>query len=54
MIGTSPEQHIKCIEKYIHLGFTNIHIASTSPDELKTIRMYAKNVLPYIKSTYKV
>jgi len=53
MIGTSPEQHIKHIEKYIRLGFTNIHIASSSPDELKTIKMYAKDVLPYVKSTYQ-
>ena len=53
MIGTTPEEHIKCIEKYIHLGFTNIHVSSSSPDEIKTINMYAKEVIPYIKSTYQ-
>ncbi len=52
LIGTTPEQHIKCIEKYIRLGFTNIHVTSSSPEELKTIELYAKQILPYIKSTY--
>lgn len=52
LIATTPEEHIKGIEKYIRLGFTNIHIGSSSPDEFKTLEMYAKHVIPYLKSTY--
>jgi len=51
-IGTSPEPHIRRIEGLIRLGFENIHISSSSPDEFKTIEMYAKQVLPYLRSTY--
>jgi coenzyme F420-dependent glucose-6-phosphate dehydrogenase len=52
IVGTTPEEHIKEIEKYIKLGFTNIHIGSSSPDETKTLEMYARHVIPYLKSTY--
>ena len=52
IIGTTPEEHIKGIEKYIKLGFTNIHVGSSSPDETKTLAMYAQHVIPYLKSTY--
>jgi coenzyme F420-dependent glucose-6-phosphate dehydrogenase len=52
IIGTTPEEHIKAIEKYIKLGFTNIHVGSSSPDEAKTLAMYARYVVPYLKSTY--
>ncbi len=51
-IGTSPDEHIKHIERYIHLGFTNIVITSSSPDEIETIKMYERHVLPYLRSTY--
>ncbi len=52
LIGTKPEDHIKHLEKYIKRGFQHIYIQSSSPDELRTIRMYAKEVLPYIRTTY--
>jgi coenzyme F420-dependent glucose-6-phosphate dehydrogenase len=53
LIGTKPEDHIKQLEKYIKMGFEHVYVASTSPDEIKTLRMYAKHVLPYIRSTYE-
>ncbi|MEM1518513.1 MAG: hypothetical protein QW789_05290, partial [Nitrososphaerota archaeon] len=53
MIGTSPDDHIRHIEKYLRLGFRNIHVTSSSPDERKTIAMYGKHVIPYLKSTYR-
>ncbi len=52
LIGTKPEDHIKNLEKYIKMGFQHIYIQSSSPDEIRTIQMYAKEVLPYIRSTY--
>jgi hypothetical protein len=52
LIGTKPEDHIKHLEKYIKMGFQHIYIQSSSPDEIRTLKMYAKEVLPYIRSTY--
>ena len=51
-VGTNPEDYVRQLEKYIKMGFENVYIMSGSPDELKTIRMYGKHVIPYIKSIY--
>lgn len=52
LIGTKPDDHIKRLEKYIKMGFQHLYVSSSSPDEIKTARMYGKHVLPYIRSTY--
>ena len=52
LIGTKPEDHIKHLEKYVKMGFQHVYIQSSSPDEIKTLRMYGREVLPYIRSTY--
>ena len=52
MIGTRAEDHIKHLEKFVKMGFQHVYIQSSSPDEIRTIRMYAKDVLPYIRTTY--
>ena len=52
LIGTKPDDHIKHLEKFVKLGFQDIHVQSSSPDEFKTLKMYGKDVLPYIRSTY--
>ena len=52
LIGTRPEEHVKHLEKYIKMGFQHMYIQSSGPDEIKTLRMYGKHVLPYIRSTY--
>jgi coenzyme F420-dependent glucose-6-phosphate dehydrogenase len=51
-VGTKPEDYIKQLEKYVKMGFEHINVVSSSPDPIKTIRMYGKHVLPYIRSTY--
>jgi len=51
-ISSSLEDHVKNVERYIKLGFTNIHLQSSSPDESKFIRAFGKKVLPYLKETY--
>jgi len=51
-IATKPEEHLKHMEKFIKMGFDDIHIMSSSPDEIATLRMYGKHVLPYLRSTY--
>jgi coenzyme F420-dependent glucose-6-phosphate dehydrogenase len=52
LIATNPEDHIKHIEKYLKLGFKHVYFLSAGPDEVKTLRMYGKHVLPYLHSTY--
>lgn len=52
-ISTSKDEHIKNIERYIKLGFTNIQFQSSSPDESKFIRDFGREVLPYIRDTYQ-
>lgn len=51
-ISNSIEEHIKNIERYIKLGFTNIHLQSSSPDEPKFIQTFGRRVLPYLRETY--
>jgi len=51
-VGTKPEDFIRQVEKYIKLGIQHLYFVSGSPDEVKTIRMYGKHVIPYVKSTY--
>ena len=52
LIGSKPEDCIKHLEKYLKMGFDHIHIQSSSPDEIKTVKMCGKEILPYIRSTY--
>jgi len=47
VISTNPEDHIKKIESAFSCSFDHVCLFSSSPDEDKTIDMYAKKVLPY-------
>jgi coenzyme F420-dependent glucose-6-phosphate dehydrogenase len=49
-IGTSSEPFIKMIEKYVRLGFNQVHITSSSPDQRNFIELFGKEVVPYFKS----
>lgn len=49
IIGTSSDPFIKAIERYSNLGFTGIHVTSSSPDQGKFIELFRKEVLPYFK-----
>ena len=53
-ISDSLDDHIKNIERYIKLGFRNIHLQSSSPHDLDFISDFGKKVLPYIRDTYGV
>lgn len=52
IISTSPEEHIKRIEKYIKAGFNHFQFLSSSPNEEKFVSVYGKKVLPYLRETY--
>jgi coenzyme F420-dependent glucose-6-phosphate dehydrogenase len=51
-VGPSIDDHIKKIEEYIKVGFSNIHFCSWSPNEEKFIKIYSKEVLPYLREKY--
>ena len=51
VISTNPDDHIAKIEEAFNTNFDHICLFSTSPDEEKTIEMYAKKILPYFKSS---
>jgi len=53
IIVTSIEDLITPIEKYLNAGFTKIYIHSTSPDEIKFIRLFSKKVLTYFRDNWK-
>jgi hypothetical protein len=43
------EDLIRKIEFYVKLGFNEIQVGSSSPDELKFIGEIGKKVIPYLK-----
>jgi coenzyme F420-dependent glucose-6-phosphate dehydrogenase len=51
-ISNSLDDHIKNIERYIKLGFRNIHLQSCSPHDLGFIHAFGEKVLPYLKDSY--
>ena len=53
VISTNPDDHIAKIEEAFNTNFDHVCLYSTSPDEEKTLEMYAKRVLPYFKSSGK-
>jgi coenzyme F420-dependent glucose-6-phosphate dehydrogenase len=52
-IATSSEPMIKTVEKFVKLGFGNIHITSSSPDQRKFIQFFGKKALPYLKEEFR-
>jgi len=52
IVSTKPEDILKPIERAVKLGFNHIYLQSTSPDEEKFLQMAAKEILPYVKTTY--
>jgi coenzyme F420-dependent glucose-6-phosphate dehydrogenase len=49
-VGTSSEPFIKAIEKHAKLGFNQIHITASSPDNKNFIELMGKEIIPYFKS----
>ena len=52
LVGTSAEDHIKGIEKFIKAGFTDIQVCDFSPSEEEFMKLYGERVLPYLRETY--
>jgi len=51
-VSTKPEDILKPIERAVKLGFNHIYLQSTSPNEEKFLEMAAKEIVPYVKTTY--
>ena len=47
LIVTSVEDLIKPLEEYFDVGFTQIYVQSTSPDEVEFVQEFCKRVLPH-------
>jgi coenzyme F420-dependent glucose-6-phosphate dehydrogenase len=48
-IITSIEDCIESIKDYSRADFSRVYVHSTSPDEVKFIQMFCKNVMPHLK-----
>jgi coenzyme F420-dependent glucose-6-phosphate dehydrogenase len=46
-IITSVDDSISSIEEYFKAGFTMVYVHSSSPDEIKFVQEFSKEVLPY-------
>jgi len=51
VIATSSEPIIKAIERYSKLGFTGIHITSSSPSQENFMKIYEKEILPNFRKS---
>jgi coenzyme F420-dependent glucose-6-phosphate dehydrogenase len=51
VVFTTPDELIKRIEDAFKAGFDHVYIQSTSPDELKFIKVCREKVLPYFKES---
>jgi len=49
VVSTSSEPIVKAIERYIRLGFTGVHITSSSPSQEKFMKVFEKEVRPVFK-----
>lgn len=49
VISTSSEPIIRAIERYIRLGFTGVHITSSSPSQEKFMKLFEKEIRPIFK-----
>jgi len=49
IIGTTAEEHIERVQRYIKAGFNHLYFVSSSPDEPKFIKFYGEKVLPHLR-----
>jgi hypothetical protein len=53
IIATSSDPLIQAIERYVKLGFRNVHVTSSSPCQTKFIEMFGREVIPYLKEEFR-
>jgi hypothetical protein len=47
LIATSIDDLFKPLEEYFKVGFTQVYLHSTSPNELEFVQKFCSKVLPY-------
>jgi coenzyme F420-dependent glucose-6-phosphate dehydrogenase len=50
IVGSDPEEQVKRIEPDLELGFTHLVFHAPGPDQERFLRLYAKEVLPRLRS----
>lgn len=53
-IGTTSEPFIKALERCERLGFTGVHVNSSSPDQTKLIDLFKTEILPQVKQKKQI
>ncbi len=51
LIVTSIDDLIKPLEEYFNIGFTQVYLHSTSPDEMDFVQKFCSKILPYFKDS---
>ncbi len=49
LISANADEHVKFIQQYIDLGFTQLFFHSASPDQRKFLEAYGREVLPKVR-----
>jgi len=52
IVSDDPEEHIERIAPYIELGFTHLVFHAPGPDQERFLRLYAKEILPRLRSNF--
>lgn len=50
IISTDPDEHVERIRPYLDLGFRHLVFHAPGPDQERFLRLYAKEVLPRLRS----
>lgn len=52
IVSNDPEEHIERIAPYIELGFTHLVFHAPGPDQERFLRLYAKEILPRLRTQF--
>ncbi len=52
IVSNDPEEHIERIAPYIELGFTHLVFHAPGPDQERFLRLYAKEILPRLRTLF--
>jgi coenzyme F420-dependent glucose-6-phosphate dehydrogenase len=50
LVSTDPDEHVEQIKPYLELGFTHLVFHAPGDDQSRFLRLYAKEILPRLRS----
>jgi coenzyme F420-dependent glucose-6-phosphate dehydrogenase len=50
IFGNDPEAHVAAVLRYVEWGFTHLVFHAPGPDQERFLRLYAKDVLPFLRA----